>query len=237
MSSESVALVVESKLGSGYGDDQLGKYLTWLDTEFADRQFRGLVTLTAAQTRGPRRTPSSLPTEGSAHRHACGRNCTRRLLPRSATGLPAQLVGEFLEMLTNENLVPMQPLTGNELQTAWSESWRVISRYRDFFHACKERSPRRSMARRRTNRTVAKGSGRTMRLRAVDDIWSSACTSATSTRRRRDTSAPAHRSCGWQRRSSVRASRRRTRNSPRTRRAAGTRGLPGGASDRTYGAR
>ena len=41
-------------------------------------------------------------------------------------------------MLSKENLVPMQPLTGNELETAWSDSWRVISRYRDFFHACKE---------------------------------------------------------------------------------------------------
>ena len=85
LSSESVALVVESKLGSGYGDGQLRKYLTWLDTELADRQFRGLLTLTARQTRGPSWTPRSLPREGSMHKHACGRNCTRRLLPRSAT--------------------------------------------------------------------------------------------------------------------------------------------------------
>ena len=29
-------------------------------------------------------------------------------------------------MLTDESLVPMQPLTANELETAWSDSWRLI---------------------------------------------------------------------------------------------------------------
>ena len=53
LSSESVALVVESKLGSGYQDGQLTKYLKWLDTEFAERPFRGLLTLTATAAPWP----------------------------------------------------------------------------------------------------------------------------------------------------------------------------------------
>jgi hypothetical protein len=51
--------------------------------------------------------------------------------------LQGQLVREFLDMLTDERLVPMQPLTADELQTAWWDAWRVIEHYRDFFHACK----------------------------------------------------------------------------------------------------
>jgi len=32
----------------------------------------------------------------------------------------------------------MQPLTADELQGAWSDSWRLIERYQAFFHACKD---------------------------------------------------------------------------------------------------
>src|SRR5262249_35916896 len=52
--------------------------------------------------------------------------------------LHGQLVGELLEMLTDEGLVQMQPLAADELQTAWSDSWRVIERYQAFFQSCKD---------------------------------------------------------------------------------------------------
>ncbi len=139
LSSKSVALVVESKLGSSYQDGQLTKYLEWLDTEFAERPFRGLLTLTATAAPWP-----AVDTEFAAARgiHAQARlweELHEALAPAIGDeDLPGQLVSEFLEMLSKEKLVPMEPLIGNELETAWSDSWRVISRYRDFFHACKE---------------------------------------------------------------------------------------------------
>ena len=135
---ELVALVVESKLGSGYGGGQLSKYLTLLDTEFADRPFRGLLTLTARPDPWPEADTSFAANRGISAQARLWEELHNALAPAIGDDdLPAQLVGQFLEMPSNENLVPMQPLTGNELQTVWSESWRVISRYRDFFHACK----------------------------------------------------------------------------------------------------
>jgi hypothetical protein len=139
LSSESVALVIESKLGSGYGDGQLGKYLTWLDREFADRQYRGLLTLTADEDPWPELDVEFADARGIRAQARLWEELHEALAPAIGDeDLPAQLVGQFLEMLTSEKLVPMQPLAGNELQTAWSESWRVISRYRDFFRACKD---------------------------------------------------------------------------------------------------
>jgi hypothetical protein len=55
LSSPSVALVVESKLWSVYGPDQLRKYLAWLDAKYAERRFRGLMTLTARAAPWPDR--------------------------------------------------------------------------------------------------------------------------------------------------------------------------------------
>ncbi len=41
-------------------------------------------------------------------------------------------------MLSEEGLVPVQPLTEHELGTTWADSWSVVRRYREFFHACKD---------------------------------------------------------------------------------------------------
>ena len=139
-------------------------------------------------------------------------------------------------MLSNENLVPMQPLTGNELQTAWSESWRVISRYRDFFRACKD-----AIAEALDGSPASKSD-------RGDEFWQDYALRADAHLvvglyfSDEHEKAPGYVRSGapivWMAaKVSVRASRRRTRNSTWTRRAAGTRGLPGGASDRTYGAR
>src|SRR4051794_14982847 len=40
-------LIVESKLGSDYGDDQIGRYLGWLASRGSDQRTSGLMTLTA----------------------------------------------------------------------------------------------------------------------------------------------------------------------------------------------
>lgn len=155
LSSPSVALVVESKLGSGYGDGQLMKYLAWLAADFAERPHRGLITLTrrgadpwpdeakdfaamrkiSAQERLWEELHAALApiTMDDGDQHALEAD-----QPGLRLDLQGQLVAEFLEMLTDENLVPMPPLTVDELQAKWSESWLVIERYRDFFHACKD---------------------------------------------------------------------------------------------------
>jgi hypothetical protein len=155
LSSPSVALVVESKLGSGYGDGQLMKYLAWLHAEFADRPYRGLITLTR---RGADPWPLGAK-EFAAERGIKAQDGSWEELHAALTPLTidetdqqglesdqlvhqrdlrGQLVDEFLEMLSDEDLVPIPPLTVDELQAKWNESWLVVERYRDFFHACKD---------------------------------------------------------------------------------------------------
>lgn len=155
LSSSSIALVVESKLGSGYGDGQLMKYLAWLDAEFAERRYRGLITLTK---RGAEPWPR-VATDFAAARgitaqerlweelHAAlapiamddsDQHALEAEQPYVQFDLQGQVVAEFLDMLTDEDLVPMPPLTGDELHAKWSESWLEVERYRDFFHACRD---------------------------------------------------------------------------------------------------
>jgi hypothetical protein len=155
LTSPSVALVVESKLGSGYGDGQLMKYLAWLDAEFAERPYRALITLT-------KRGADPWPPQAREFAAERGISAQERLWeelhaalapitmddgdqhaletdqPGVQRDLQGQLVGEFLDMLTDEDLVPILPLSVDELQAKWSESWLVVERYRDFFHACKD---------------------------------------------------------------------------------------------------
>src|SRR5205085_2651140 len=50
--------------------------------------------------------------------------------------LAAHLVQEFLDMLSEEGLVPVKPLVDDELTDAWVRSEMVIVRYHDFFRAC-----------------------------------------------------------------------------------------------------
>jgi hypothetical protein len=161
LSSPSLALVVESKLGSDFGGDQLGKYLRWLDgVDFAKRPYRGLITITARAAEWPladkdfaverkivararlwEELHEALAPFRMGERDLRDRNMNEGDLDEvdlDEGDLHGQLVGEFLEMLTDEGLVPMKPLTADVLQGAWSESCRLIERYREFFDACKD---------------------------------------------------------------------------------------------------
>ncbi len=138
VSSSTVALVIESKLDSSYGDDQLTRYLAWLHREFAARPFRGLMTLTARAAPWPQRDLDFASGNGI---HAQARlweelHAVLASAALSEENLATRLVREFLDMLTAEQLVPTQPLTADDLGTAWADSSRVVQRYGDFFHAC-----------------------------------------------------------------------------------------------------
>lgn len=142
LTSPDVALIVESKLGTSYGEAQIRRYLEWLEANFKSRPHLGLMTLTA------REAPWSVDDvayagargiTGSARRWEDLHNLLEPLVDESASGeLASRLVREFLEMLAEEELIPMQPLTTTETGTAWADSWKIVRRYREFFHACKE---------------------------------------------------------------------------------------------------
>lgn len=143
MTSPSSALIVESKLGSVYGADQIRRYLKWIEEEFPDRPLRGVMTLTAHEapwSEDDLRFAKEREIVSAARRWADLHELLEPLTDAAAEdGLAAQLVREFLEMLADESLVPVQPLGDTELGTAWADSWRTVRRYRDFFDACKER--------------------------------------------------------------------------------------------------
>ena len=144
MTSSQVALVVESKLRSTYRDDQIRRYLEWLETEFAGRRYRGLLTLTAMEdplSEDDLAFAAEAKIEIAERRWADLHKLLEPLTYAAAAegGLAPQLVREFLEMLTDEGLVPVEPLRESELGTAWADSWDIIRRYRDFFVACRER--------------------------------------------------------------------------------------------------
>lgn len=135
------ALIVESKLGSVYGSDQIERYLKWLSSDAVPHARRALMTLTADHAPWPKkdvRLARELHIHGSARRweelHAL-------LEPIAADPaidpLAARLVEEFLEMIAEEGLIPMKPFADEELGVAWQDAWQVIERYRDFFSSCK----------------------------------------------------------------------------------------------------
>jgi PD-(D/E)XK nuclease superfamily len=137
VSSPMLALVIETKIDSGYGHDQLSKYLRLLDAEFAERPVRALATLTAVAAPWPDPELVFAQQRGITARALLWEELHALLRPvASGDELGARLISEFLEMLSAEGLVPLEPLTQHELGTAWADSWGVIGRYRDFFHAC-----------------------------------------------------------------------------------------------------
>lgn len=135
-------VVVESKLGTGYGQDQIRRYLRWLALTTQSASRAALMTLTARSVAWSEEDEQLAADEGIT---AAARRWEdlSRLLDRLAASydgdsLGARMVREFLEMLADEGLVPVSPLTPSELGTSWADAWRIISRYRDFFHACKD---------------------------------------------------------------------------------------------------
>lgn len=138
-SSPAFALVVESKLGSSYGQDQLRRYLDWLGTEHKDLPHRALLTLTAARAPWPTVDDAHAGTLGIAGRARRWEDLSTELANASqpaAGDLAARLVQEFLDMLEDEGLVPIKPLAGEELRDAWSRSQALLSRFHDYFRAC-----------------------------------------------------------------------------------------------------
>lgn len=138
--SPDLALVIESKIDSVYGDDQLVRYLQWLAETHAHRSKRALMTLTARAapwSSADRELAESLGVDRSEHLWEELHSILEPLTTDdSADPLAARLTGEFLEMLAEEGLIPVKPLAANEL-SAWPEAWEVVERFHKFFDACK----------------------------------------------------------------------------------------------------
>ena len=157
LQTESLRLVVESKLDASYGDGQLRRYLDWLATESSEHSQRALMTLTA------RHAP--WPDEDVAHAAELDILAAPRrweeLFKELATiaadpdlqELSARLVREFLDMLSDEGLIPVKPLQGSELRDLWSQSEANIRRYHEYFRACKDAISEALMAPPLRNRT------------------------------------------------------------------------------------
>jgi hypothetical protein len=138
---EGVSVIVESKLKATYGDDQLGTYLEWLSQQPTSYR-RALMTLTAslapwpAEDRQRAKDLKIVPVERRWHElHSALFVLTDS---PDLDDLPKELVAEFLDMLTEEGLVPVQPLASSELADDWSKSQAIIDHYHDFFRACKD---------------------------------------------------------------------------------------------------
>lgn len=140
--SADACVVLESKLGSTYGTGQLEKYLQWLATECSGKTTRALLTL----------TQQSAPWPASAEALAAElgvRVATRRwedlydqldkLLSESSLADNAQrLVTEFMELLTEEGLIPMESLNSDVLAGRWAESSSIIGHFHEYFRASKD---------------------------------------------------------------------------------------------------
>lgn len=133
---------VESKLGSTYGDDQVARYLRWLAERKSSVSVSALMTLTARPAPWRDEDARYADTTGILRAARLWEELHDILQPLVADGadepLASRLVGEFLEMLEKEGLVPVRPMTTDELGTRWADSWRVVRRFSDFFSACKE---------------------------------------------------------------------------------------------------
>lgn len=140
LKSKSMLLVVESKLGSVYGASQLRAYIDWIATEHKDVPHRALMTLTAYE--GPwlvddLTRAAQFDVVASPRRWHELYSALRRLMA-ALDELPARLVQEFLEMLSEEGLGAVEPLRGDELTDAWSRSRAVVERYHAYFRVCVE---------------------------------------------------------------------------------------------------
>lgn len=135
------ALVVESKIDSGFGDDQVARYLEWLADTHGHKARRGLMTLTAHPA------PWSAADVELADRLGVGRFEYRweelhdvlDLLVESSDmdELSSRLISEFLDLLGEEGLVPMKPLGADEY-AQWRDACLVVRRFHEFFSSCRD---------------------------------------------------------------------------------------------------
>lgn len=134
-------VIVESKLGSGWGHDQLGRYLRWLGERRDDAELAGLLTLTRRAADWPKADVDFANARGIAARPARWEDLHQLLEERMEQVQPADLsnriVRDFLDMLAAEDLVPVRALTPDDLGPAWADAWSLVRHYRDFFRACK----------------------------------------------------------------------------------------------------
>jgi hypothetical protein len=137
----SFALVVESKLDSDFHDDQIKRYLDWLETTHEHRERRGLLTLTKhplSERQRAELTGRCPGVVGSAHLWEELHAQLGSLLDSSdQDSLSAKLIEEFLSMLSEEGLIPVKPITADEL-TTWRDAAATVERFHDFFNKCKE---------------------------------------------------------------------------------------------------
>lgn len=138
-------VIIESKLGSAYGAGQLHKYIDWLAAQHGDRPHRVLMTLTERLAPWPDEDlahAASLNVRTVARRWKDLYGALSELTTNAASAdtdeLATRLVQAFLEMLTEEGLIPVKPLPGDELSDLWSRSQAVIARFHDYFRACKD---------------------------------------------------------------------------------------------------
>jgi hypothetical protein len=139
--SPAFALVVESKIDSGFGDDQIARYLDWLSAAHAHRARRGLMTLTAHPTpwgEVDEKRAEAIGVVASAH---LWEELHDVLEPVAAEAdrdvLSARLIHEFLDMLGQEGLIPMKPLMPEEY-AKWPDAWRAVRRFHEYFLDCRE---------------------------------------------------------------------------------------------------
>lgn len=138
--SQSFMLVVESKLESGFHDNQIRKYLDWLAREHAGSRKCGLMTLTAHAIDWPNGDEESAREQHIRPSRRRWQDLYLKLEElaqnHDETDLKTILVREFMEMLSEEELIPVNALTEDELGTEWWASRALIRRYRDFYTAC-----------------------------------------------------------------------------------------------------
>jgi hypothetical protein len=137
LSGSEFVLVVESKIDSDFGPDQIRKYLDWLEDVHGENPRPGLMTLTKrpltakqlAELTGRKKVV------GSAH---LWEEFHERLVDvRAVDELQGELVGEFLEMLEEEGLIPVKPFDPDNELTIWREAWKTVERFHTFFNASK----------------------------------------------------------------------------------------------------
>lgn len=134
-------VVVESKLGSGYGEGQLRKYMDWLATNHGDCVQRALMTVT--------KRPEPWPASDQAHAAEIDIVAAPRqwadlhavlqvIADESEEGVATRLLRDFVEMLADEGLVAVEPLAEHELTDAWRRSVLVIEHFRAYFRGCQD---------------------------------------------------------------------------------------------------
>ncbi len=135
LEADDIRVVIESKLASSYHNDQLGRYTEWLAHQ-PDGKRSALLTL--AKHPGEWTPEEIAQAERLGVEHAAHRwQELHALLDGIPAGedqpVSARLVQEFRELLEEEGLIPMKPLTGQDLARAWPEARAVIAHHHDFF--------------------------------------------------------------------------------------------------------